>query len=317
MAVVVRRINRFKTMEPPFILATIEIYLGYRQWVQNNELVATMIWFLCLILVYAVHCSTLEPDNSVYNFMNSTRDKRIPTLVCLGDSITHGRASSNWVSTIPTKLSRPLQVVNNGQNSITTYTTLQERVDWTLACEPNYVVVLIGTNDARALMDPTWHWQARAVWGLPGPITVTTIEANLRGILDKLLRSPNVQIAICTLPQLGEDLKSEWNQHAVTSVNDIIRNLAAASGRRVTLLDLYAAIEAKINQSPTEGSSIYLFWAHALWQCHTRHLFHVGWNDMSRWIGNVILTDGIHLNDDGGAILTAMIVNWLNQQKHI
>lgn len=316
MVFAVRRINRHKTMEPLFVVATLEIFLGYRLWVQNNEIVAVLIWFHTLVLVYVVHCSTLEPDNSVYNFMNATRDKGIPTLVCLGDSITHGRASSDWVSTIKTKFSHPIQVVNNGQNSITTYTTLQERIDWTLACEPNYVVVLIGTNDARAIVDPIWHWQTRAVWGLPGPITLTTIEANLRGILDRLLKSPNVQVAICTLPQLGEDLTSEWNQHAVKNVNDIIRNLAAAFGSRVTLLDLYAAIEAQINQSRTKGSSISLFLPHALWQSHAKYLFHISWNDMSRWIGNVILTDGIHLNDDGGAILTTMVVNWLSQQKH-
>jgi lysophospholipase L1-like esterase len=316
MAFIVRRINRYKTMEPVFLLTALEIFLGYRQWVQKNEIVAIFIWFQTLVLVYAVNCSTLEPDNSVYNFVHATRDIRIPTLVCLGDSITHGRTSSDWVSTIQTKLSRPIQVVNNGQNSITTYTTLQERVNWTLACNPNYVVVLIGTNDTRALMDPAWHWLARAIWGLPGPITLTTIEANLRGILDKLLKSPNVQIAICTLPQLGEDLTSEWNQRAVKSVNDIIRNLAVASGSRVTLLDLYAALEAQINQSPTKGSSISFFLPHALWQCHAKYLFGVCWNDMSRWIGNVMLTDGIHLNDDGGAILTDMVVNWLRQQKH-
>ena len=317
MATVVRRINRHKTFEVFYIIVAIGIYLGYRQWQQNNLLIAILLWVQTLLTVYVVDQTSKEPEKSAYDFVHSKKDRRGPTLVCLGDSITHARCSSDWVSTIQPTLSRPLNVVNNGQNSITTYTTLQERVDWTLACEPDYVVILIGTNDARALVDWPWHWLERACWGLPGPITETSIEANLKGIVEKLLKKHNLQVAICTIPPLGEDLTTVWNQRAVKNVNACIRKVASSAGSRVTLLDLYGALESKIRQSAkTNSSAPSFFWGHVAWQTHGKQLFQLDWNDMSRWIGNVVLTDAIHLNDTGGVIMNQLVVHWLLQQEH-
>lgn len=311
MAAVVRRINRFKAMEPIIIIAALEIFLGCQQWSQNRLLLAILFWIKGLVDLFIVDRATREPDSCAFNFVNSKRETRSPILVCIGDSITHGRISSDWVSAIQPVLCRPLHVVNNGQNSITTFTTLQERVQWALACKPDYVVVVIGTNDAHALGNPIVGQFFRVAWGLTDPITPTTIEANLFGVVEKLLKDPKLQVAVCTIPPLGEDLASKWNQNAVTTVNHIIRKVQAASGSRVTLLDVNGALQSRIRRSNTLGSSMAFMVGHVVWQSFARFVLQVSWNDMSRWIGNLVLTDGIHLNDEGGAIVTTLVVDWL------
>jgi lysophospholipase L1-like esterase len=316
MVAVVGRINRFKAMEPMIIIAALEMCLGCQQWSKNRVLIAIFIWIKGLLELFIIHRATKEPDSCAFNFVNSKPETRSTVLVCIGDSITHGRLSSDWVSAIQPALCRPLHVVNNGQNSITTYTTLQERVQWALACKPDYVVVMIGTNDAHVLENPILGQFLRLVWGLPDPITPTTIEANLQGILEKLLKDPKLQVAVCTIPPLGEDLASEWNQNAVATVNHIIRKVQAVSGSRVTLLDVNGALQSRIRQSNTSGSNIALMVVHVVWQCFARFVLQVSWNDMSRWIGNTILTDGIHLNDEGGAIVTNFVIDWLRQHEH-
>lgn len=314
MASVVGRINRFKSMEPLIVIAVFEICLGYQQWLQNHTLIAISIWTKALVDLYVIDRATREPDSCAFNFVNSQGKEQSPVLVCMGDSITHGRISSDWVSALQPAYSRPLHVVNNGQNAITTYTTLQERVQWTMACEPDYVVVMIGTNDAHALLNPSFNQFCRAIWALPDLITSTTIEANLQGILEKLLKAPKLQVAVCTIPPLGEDLNSPWNQDAVAIVNQSIRKVQAMFASRVTLLDVYGALQLKIRESTTAGSDVANLAGYFAWQSVARFVLQMNWNDMSRWVGNTVLTDGIHLNDKGGALLTNLIVNWLREQ---
>ena len=64
-------------------------------------------------------------------------------LVCLGDSLTHGACSANWVDALTERLrgspSAPLAVVNAGQNGICTETVLQRKVGHVIACRPKYI----------------------------------------------------------------------------------------------------------------------------------------------------------------------------------
>lgn len=94
------------------------------------------------------------------------RNKRPTTLFCLDDSLTQGSMSANFVdeivprlceeSTTPFTDSCPLRVTNGGQNSIATWTTCQERIDWVRACRPDYVLIMIGSNDVRCLYKKLW-----------------------------------------------------------------------------------------------------------------------------------------------------------------
>lgn len=320
-----RRHNRFRTLEVVYATATILLCLGFQQWHQGHLWAAAVLWVVAASVLYVLEQTAQEPPNSAYDFVRrgGAKEKHKPILICLGDSITQGKCSSNWVSKLSNLMQekQPLEILNNAQNSITTYTVLQERVDWTLACDPDFCVLLIGSNDAHALVNPGWNRIEQSCWGLTGPITEATVEANFRGIVDKLLHSkPDLKVAICTIPPLGEDLTAVWNREGADKVNSIIRKVVGEATKkfhdRLTLLDVHGALTSKIRRADqSSGSSMSMLLYHMAWQGYGRHVFGLEWNTMSSWLGNAVLIDAIHLNDTGGSILSSLVADWLVQQQ--
>jgi lysophospholipase L1-like esterase len=71
-----------------------------------------------------------------------------PVVVCAGDSITQGAVSTDWVSILRER--RPdLAFVNAGVNSEMAW-NLAQRLGPIVDCDPDRVILLIGTNDANA-----------------------------------------------------------------------------------------------------------------------------------------------------------------------
>ncbi len=91
------------------------------------------------------------PDNSPAAFLESNPDRTgKKVVVCVGDSITHGRVSHNYVDMTAGKLSdRGFIIVNAGVNSELAYNVLS-RIDEIIRCKHDYVTILIGTNDANS-----------------------------------------------------------------------------------------------------------------------------------------------------------------------
>ena len=75
------------------------------------------------------------------------KDKRVVT--CVGDSITHGNVSTNYVDMLERWLGEGYFFYNAGVNSDLTFTVL-ERLDDVIATQPDFVTLLIGTNDINA-----------------------------------------------------------------------------------------------------------------------------------------------------------------------
>ena len=74
-------------------------------------------------------------------------------VVCLGASIVRGRASVDFVEILRLRLPQ-LEFVNGGVNGDTADDILQ-RLDPVIACQPKAIVILIGTSDAQAILNPT------------------------------------------------------------------------------------------------------------------------------------------------------------------
>ena len=312
--------------------------------------------------MYVLDLSTRPPSNDVEAFLMRRKEKHLVvrqekeerTLVCLGDSLTHGKGSSNWVdrivpqfvSTLQNKTSvvvttttensnnhdKPLSlsVVNCGQNNMITEVALKERVDWVLDCQPNYVVVLLGTNDCRGLVDKGWKNQLEYMWWTQKPLSLETLETNLRGIVTKLLSTSTAdgngnsipvlqrKVALCTLPPMSEQLNEKPNQ-LIRHVNKtIIAKIAQEHKDRCTLLDIYTALETKIRQESRNhdnklpvGMVTVLGPAFAFAHCCMGYSI----NRLSNMIGNVVLSDGLHLNDAGGNVVCDLVVDFLTKQE--
>ena len=105
-------------------------------------------------------------------------------VVCAGDSITNGLMSANYVSVLQHDLGRSYDVVNAGVNGELAWNLLQ-RLDDIIACQPDVVTVLIGTNDAAAHIDESWQADYVKRQHLPQQPTLDWYEESLERIVTR------------------------------------------------------------------------------------------------------------------------------------
>jgi len=241
-----------------------------------------------------------------------------PLLVCLGDSLTHGQCSGNFVERIAplvkskTKMNN-MTVMNAGQNNICSWTIYRKRLEGVLKSNPDYVLVWIGTNDVRAIYSQWWSKQLQCMWNLPQPPTLQQLEVNVRGIVKKLLNhSSSIQVGLCTLPPMGEDLPDSANQ-LVRQANAVLVRIANTVGDRCTVVPLYDALERAILDSPLHGwkPPVDFFLPLSIVMGVLHHVFGVSWNQLSRFVGNTVLSDSLHLNETGANVVANVVTEWL------
>ena len=87
---------------------------------------------------------------------------------------------------------------------------------------PDYVTILIGTNDVNSQKNKKLNQQYVKHQQLPQKPDIEFFRINLGKIIVKLKRKTSAKIAIYSLPVLGEDLDSDLNQ-LVKEYCDIIK----------------------------------------------------------------------------------------------
>ncbi len=178
-----------------------------------------------------------SPRDNPRAFLRNARPRATRTLVvCAGDSFTHGVMSADYLATLRGRLgSDGYEFVNAGINGNLAWNVLQ-RLDDVVACRPDAVTLLVGTNDVLATLGPAWEPMYRRQQHIPVTPTLAWYVENLRAIIDRLQAETGARLAILDLPPLGEDLDSEINDR-VREYNAALREVAAASG--VSVLPLH------------------------------------------------------------------------------
>ena len=112
---------------------------------------AFLIIILIILYTYTLFQAQKSPFNSPANFLKeSAQSKNNKTVVCIGNSITHGRVSYNYVNILSDDLSgHGYHFINAGINGNLAYNVVK-RLGKIIECNPDYVTLLIGTNDANA-----------------------------------------------------------------------------------------------------------------------------------------------------------------------
>lgn len=244
------------------------LFLTLKVMLSNHPIqMITMILSTFVLLKYAekklMMTAWAPPSGDIDSFLTNNRtttgrrtiierNNNDRTLVCVGDSITCGNVSANYVEKVKNQLHNDdaqyrWNVVNAGKNSITTYEVLRS-IDEVIECHPDYVTILIGTNDTKAMVSTEWKEETELV--CKGKINLETFESNLTRIVIRLLERTNAIVAVCTIPPMGEDLSSEANSVYVLESNKIIANVVANRKKkepmRIFLLDTNHELKLKI-----------------------------------------------------------------------
>lgn len=236
------------------------------------------------------------PENTPAEFLQRGRQPTTATLVVsAGASTTHASLSADYVALLRGQLGgQGYEFVNAGFNGDTSGGLLG-RLDEIVACQPEAVTILIGTNEARD--DPG------------DGVALAAFRANLAAILARLAAETDTRVAVLSLPPLGEDFASASNA-TVRRYNEAIREVAATHG--ATYLPLHESLREMIEQHEGHRGTPYVFRPTGLaLVAFQRYAGRASWDAIADGNGFVALTDGIHLSDRGGAVAARLIADWL------
>ncbi|UYZ62281.1 SGNH/GDSL hydrolase family protein [Hymenobacter weizhouensis] len=235
-------------------------------------------------------------------------------LVCAGDSLTHGNMSASYVAPLAARLAPAgVEVLNAGINADLTHTLLR-RLDDVVAARPDFVSLLIGTNDVNATLGPGQLRHYRRLGKLT-PAEQPSPEAyrqNLTQLLRRLRQETTARVAVLSLPPLGEDLHHEANRRA-DHYCAIIREVAQAEG--ATYLSLRERLQELLHQQPSHPRVRFEQTTRLIRLAVVQH-YGLGqsWDQIAAGHGCRFLTDNLHLNTAGAAVIEELIAGWVEQQ---
>ncbi|MBA4860357.1 hypothetical protein H1V43_02950 [Streptomyces sp. PSKA54] len=217
-----------------------------------------------------------------------------PVVVAAGASMTQGTLGRDWVGDLREKPEfRGYEFVNAGDNGNTS-ADLRGRVDSDIvACDPDAVTLLIGTNDVRD--------------GVP----LDEYRDNLGAIIDRVKDKTSARIALMSLPPLGEDLDSEIN-HRLRDYNAAIKEIATrATVGYVPVNERFTDHLHNRGHRPAYDFSF----ATASLAAGKYYLLGHSWDEVARDNGLELFVDHIHLSDRGGAMVTDVAAQWLSSAE--
>lgn len=224
------------------------------------------------------------------------------TVVCMGDSITRGMVSANYVELLEQRMaSGGFRFVNAGVNNDLTYNLLR-RLDAVIKLQPDFVTILAGTNDL--IGSSAWHRSLfyMLIKQLPRRPSLGWARQNMHAMLTELKNRTNAVIGIASIPPLGEDLNSP-SVARVRAYNGMLKRIAER--QKVAYLPVFERMEAFLKTADRperirryRGSLVieaeFVF---------RRLLVGQDYDEFSASKGFVILNDGVHLNNRGAALV--------------
>jgi lysophospholipase L1-like esterase len=191
-------------------------------------LIFVILFFIFLGLTYYSlyqKVATHIPDTFPTAENRAKIDHSKTVVVCFGDSNTHGNVSYNWVNDLMAQMP-DYQFINAGRNSDLTYTLLN-RIDDVIACKPDFINILIGTNDVNSTMDIKFEKRYQKLKRIDNN-TSPNFESfckNYTEIIEILKTKTQAKISVMSLPVMGEDLDHEANLRA-DKYSEFIKKLA-------------------------------------------------------------------------------------------
>jgi acyl-CoA thioesterase I len=235
------------------------------------------------------------------------------TVVCFGASLTAGTVSSNYVDLLAAQPALAgFRFINHGVNGDLAWNGLQ-RLGKVIADQPDYVTILIGTNDINATLSERNHLRYMEFNHLPENPTLEWYEANLRAIVTRLKHETTAKLAMLSLAVIGEDLAHEANQK-LAHYNEAIRRVAA--NEAIAYLPFNEQLVAYLHDHEADRATLppplaYRDGLHNVGNALALHATGLSWDDVSRRNGLLVMTDTLHINSVGAGMIADLIEGWL------
>ena len=239
---------------------------------------------------------------------NDSEDRRI--IACIGDSLTHGNIGDCWVETLRSDFPEDI-FLNEGINGDVVW-QVQQRIEPILACKPDIVILMIGSNDVMASFNKKSGERYRRKNNLLEVPTFESYQKLLPKLIDSL--SATSKIAICTLPPIGENKDSIVNNH-VNKFNKFIE--LTAKNKNITLLPVSKLLREDLSIRTYPSRSDYdpsaLPIIRRIYGGTAQHyIFNKSWDEVAKSKGQWILFDQIHLGERGAKIVFNIVKKYIS-----
>ena len=275
-----------------------------------NFVIVFLVLILALLVVVFFYVSSIiatPPSGRAIDFSKAKKTNRV--IACIGDSLTHGNVGHCWVDDLRTQYPGD-NFLNEGINGNVVW-QVQQRLQPILACKPDIVILMIGSNDAMASFNKKSGERYKKNNKLPDVPTFKEYKKLLPELVESITKESKV--AMCTIPPIGENPESAINQH-VKKYNEFIA--LTAKNNNIMLLPFSDFIWDEISKRTYPSRSDYDPNAIPIIRRIYGGIFHhyvlkKTWNEIAKLKGQWILFDQIHLNERGAKILFDLI------KKHI
>jgi lysophospholipase L1-like esterase len=241
--------------------------------------------------------------------MDQKVDKQTRTVVCFGDSLTRGVYSFNYVDVLQERLAaRGFRFINRGVDGELAYNLLQ-RVDEVVKMQPSFVTILVGTNDVNATMSARNMRRYIKDHHLPVEPNLEWYEENLRKIVARLQHETHARLALISPPVLSEDLRNTANARVV-EYSAAVRRAAESFG--AAYLPLNETQREFLGRAKMEHPHEYHDGLREpIWAALRHFVLRQTFDRIAKANHYLLLTDGIHLNSTGGAMVADLIEEFL------
>ena len=272
-------------------------------------LVATSILFVVGFFYVSSIIATPPKGRSLeLSLDNHPKSGRI--IACIGDSLTHGNIGDCWVENLRREYPKDT-FLNEGINGDVVW-QVQQRIKPILECKPDIVLLMIGTNDAMASFDADSGKRYKRNNKLPEVPTFKSYQKLLLELINSL--SDVTNIALCTIPPVGENKDSAVNKH-VKKFNEFIE--MTAKKKNIALLPVSKLLwdDLSIRTYPSRSDydpksnpilrRIYGGIVH-------HYIFKRSWDDVAKSKGQWLLFDQIHLGERGAKIVLNIVKKYIS-----
>jgi lysophospholipase L1-like esterase len=235
-------------------------------------------------------------------------------LILVGNSLTHGTLSANYADLLSERLNHDeilLDVINAGRNGDQAFHTLN-RVTEIIRCRPDFIAILIGTNDAvnSVNLNPTPVFFQRNKF--PQLSILALFNSNLHSLVSRLKAETNANIALLSLPPIGEDL-SHPVAKASMSFSKVIQDIAEQL--RVEYLPLHEVMTEYLNRHPIQPKYEFEKRRLVFMKSLCKRFLGYSTQKISKDLGFRLHIDFLHLNRTGASMIADMIEAFLKNHN--
>ena len=233
------------------------------------------------------------------------------TVLCLGDSITRGKYSYNWVADLQSQW-RDWRFINAGRDGELAYNARQRLAqELERAGKLDAAIVMLGTNDVNATISDVNKERCIKKANLPRTPTLEWYAENMRAIVQEIRRTrPAARLALMSPPVLGEDPQNDSNQKLI-KYRAVLESLAQEYA--TAYLPLHERQMAYLQATPPDRPPLPLEnGIRRPIRAALRHfILRQSWDAISRAYGLRLTTDNIHLNRTGGLMAKELAESFL------